>query len=101
MKQELKDLARYVTSTPVQVGMRLCLACLIMLVGNFTFAAAVLVAPIAQPWSTVLGLTAEQEKEQGELLTKVKAAAKAEVLQVVEAFNTDGEKKIDAIVEKK
>jgi HK97 family phage major capsid protein len=101
MKRELRDFARYITSTPVQVGMRLCLACMLMLVGNVAWAAGVLVAPIATPWSTVLGLTAEQEKDQTELLTKVKAAAKTEVESVVKAFNEDGEKKIEALVEKK
>lgn len=101
MKRDLKNFARYVMSTPVQAGMRLCLACVMVCAGNFVWASAVLIAPIATPWSTVLGLTAEQEKDQAELLTKVKAAAKTEVEGVVKAWNEEGEKKIDAIVEKK
>lgn len=101
MKRDLKDLARYVTSTPVQCGIRLCMACILVLVGNFAFAAATLVAPIALPWSSVLGLTAEQEAEQAALLEKVRSAAKAEVALHVKAFNEDGEKKVEGIVEKK
>lgn len=42
-----------------------------------------------------------EEKEQQLLLDKVKAAAKAEVEVTLKAWNEEGEKKIDAIVEKR
>lgn len=101
MKQQLKYFLHYATSAPVQVGMRLCLACMLLLTAQFIPALVACAAPIATPWAATLGLTAEEQKAHDELLGKMKEVAKKEVEGVVKAMNEDGEKKIDAIVEKK
>lgn len=67
----------------------------------FTAAIASAFTPIVIPWSGVLGLTAAEEAEKAALLDEVKKAAKTEVLEAVKAINSDGEKKIEDIVEKR
>lgn len=101
MKKELKSFLNYATSAPVQVGMRLCLACLLLLTAQIVPAVVAMAAPIATPWQAVLGLTAEEQKAHDELIGKMKTFAKEEVEKVVKPWNEDGEKKINDIVEKK
>lgn len=101
MKRELKQFLNYATSAPVQVGMRLCLACILMVAAQYAPAFVAMAAPIATPWQAILGLTAEEQKAHDELIAKMKGFAKTEVESVVKAMNEEGEKKIEGIVEKK
>jgi HK97 family phage major capsid protein len=97
----MKQLIRYVFSTPVQAGMRLFCVCLFMVTGMFTAALLAGITPMVTPMNGILGLTATEEAEKQALLTEIKAAAKAEVDTAVKAINADGEKKIESIVEQK
>lgn len=101
MKRQLKNFLSFATSTDVQIGFRLCLVCMFMLTAQWLPVLLGLFTPIATPWSQNLGLTAEEQKAQDEIIGKLKKYAKKEVEDAVKAINEDGEKKIDAIVEKK